>query len=548
VAAPDPLRQYLNVQHRFDASLRGVLERAALDIRVRINRLGTGIGADVRRAQLQSALFEIRNTQQSMWTQGVLPNVVRGQKAAALAAQETAETMDRVLYTALPHDVAQTVRDGLKATARAGIETEHARVPRQLSARVYRDFALTSGEVEQTIRSGIVAGLSARELASSVYQFISPTSPGGASYSAMRLARTEINNSFHEQQIKGASRPGVIAVVWNLSGSHKTPDQCNTYASQNADRLGRGLYKPESVPGKPHPQCLCFLTYQMMDDKEFAVALNRGDFDKELDKRTRANLERLGHQPVSIKPPIKVVSKPTLIDRVSRGVKKTEKLSGGSAAKIELLTLKDGSQVIKKTAKNTLRNAKETQDAEELAAQFAKSIGVRAPEVHRESEKVILMEFMDGVTATEKIGKFAPSLDDVTPYTNTDAGKRMGLMDIILSNGDRNFGNWLVDAKGNITAIDHGFAFVAEFGGSDSLTVILTSNPFTFDLQGFPVAGEVFGSSTAYSPEDVRFLRKQLQSLRSEFQRLDRMDWYDLAASRIDELARHARGTGRLFK
>jgi hypothetical protein len=299
VASPNPQNVYGKVQLTYDVKLNTVLERAAKDIQRRIAGLPVGVGGDVRKAQLQLVLNEIRNIQQAMWTQGVLPTITSGQRDAAKAAENAAEALNRVLYASLPERVAEVVSGGLKATAMAGIERDHARVPRELSQRVYHDFALTSGQVEKTIRAGLVSGLSARELAKDVYQYISPTTPGGASYAAMRLARTEINNAFHEQQKKGADRPGVKAVRWHLSGSHKKPDLCNVYASQDVDDLGSGLYESGNVPGKPHPQCLCYLTYETMSSAEFERALKAGKFDDELDRRIQANLDRLGRPSVS---------------------------------------------------------------------------------------------------------------------------------------------------------------------------------------------------------------------------------------------------------
>jgi hypothetical protein len=248
----------------------------------------------VRKAQLRLVLEEITGVQKHMWLQGIGPVIQRGKKDAMLTAQAATEAIESVLYASLPDAVAKVVRDGLNATARAGIERDAARIPRELSPRVYTDLGLTSGEVERIIRSGIVSGLSAQELAADVYRYISPTTPGGASYASMRLARTEINNSFHEQQKAGATRPGVKAAKWNLSGSHKRPDKCNLYASQNVNDLGAGLYKAGNIPDKPHPQCLCFLTYETMSSAEFARALKAGDFDDDLDARIRANLRRLG--------------------------------------------------------------------------------------------------------------------------------------------------------------------------------------------------------------------------------------------------------------
>jgi hypothetical protein len=294
MTSPIPARAYARLQLQIDARLNLILERAARDIQARVARLPLGVGGQIRQAQLQLVLSEIRNIQQVTWNQNVLDTVIGGKGRAALAAEDATETLSRVLYASLPESVADVVRGGLRATALAGIERDVARVPRALSNRVYRDFALTSGQVEATIRSGIIQGLSARELAQSVYQYISPTTPGGASYAASRLARTEINNSFHEMQIKGGQRPGVLACVWNLSGSHGKPDDCNTFASQNVDGLGQGAYKPNNVPGKPHPQCLCFLTYDTMNPAQFEKALQSGKLDADLDARINANLRRLG--------------------------------------------------------------------------------------------------------------------------------------------------------------------------------------------------------------------------------------------------------------
>jgi hypothetical protein len=316
----EPLRAYLKIQRIYDAEVRTIMEQAARSIQARIARLPAGVGGQIRAAQLRLVLSEIDAVMVQAWGKGVLPSTQRGRKAAAEAAQRATETITNVLYTGLPDQVAETVRDGLRLTAQAGIEADYARVPRELSQRVYRDAALSSGQVEQTIRAGLISGLSARELAADVYHLVSPTAPGGPSYAAMRLARTEINNAFHEQQKKGAERPGVLAAKWNLSGSHPKPDQCNVYAEQDADDLGPGLYKAGNIPDKPHPNCLCFLTYETMDNAQFEKALKNGQFDDELDRRTKANLERLGIKELPKAP----VDKPKVtVKTVKPSVKKT---------------------------------------------------------------------------------------------------------------------------------------------------------------------------------------------------------------------------------
>lgn len=294
---PSPLAAYMGVQQATDREMARALELAAKQIRARIvklNGLG-GVGANVRAAQLQLTLNEIRQVQRTLWRGGIIQAIVRGQKAAAEAAVAAQETLERVLYGKLPERVADAVRDSLRHSAHAGIDSAYSRVPRTLSARVYNAFTLSSGRLERTIRAGIISGLSARELAAEVYSFVSPTAPGGASYAAMRLARTEINNAFHQQQIAGGQRPGVKAIKWNLSGSHKVPDDCNKFAA-HASRFGAGCYDPGRVPDKPHPQCLCYLTYVTMSPTDFVQAIRDGDFDSQLDAKIKERLALLSRR------------------------------------------------------------------------------------------------------------------------------------------------------------------------------------------------------------------------------------------------------------
>ena len=292
---PNPeFREYRQVQRQYDAETRRVMEAAAKRIRARIRRLSGGIGAQVRAAQLRLVLAEIDGILHAAWVGGIMPTIQAGRKAGAEAAQAALETLTAPLFSALPPDVAQAVTDGLRLTARSGIESDFKRVPRELSARVYKHSALTRGRVNQKIREGLISGLTAKELAKDVYNDISPNTPGGASYAAMRLARTEINNAFHERQLEGSKRPGVSGVKWNLSGSHRVPDECNLYAQTDKHDKGVGVFPVGQVPDKPHPQCFCYMTYVTIKPKEFATALAAGSFDDELDRRTKANLARLG--------------------------------------------------------------------------------------------------------------------------------------------------------------------------------------------------------------------------------------------------------------
>jgi hypothetical protein len=271
-----------------------ILEAAAKALEQRIAKLDTStrFSDTVRRNQLRAVLAEIRAEQISMW-RSIGDEIQAGRHAGAIAAQEALEEIGRVVYAGLPASVADDLVRTLRHTARAGIDTAYARIPRALSTRVYDNALLSSGKIDQIIMSSLAQGLSAKEFARDVYRYISPTTPGGASYAAMRLARTEINNAFHQQQIEAANAPGIKAIKWNLSGSHPRPDECNILAERDSYRLGGGVYPVAQVPDKPHPHCFCFLTYVSMDPEEFIEELRAGTFDQDLRNRYQMNLDEL---------------------------------------------------------------------------------------------------------------------------------------------------------------------------------------------------------------------------------------------------------------
>lgn len=289
-ALPDPFKSYRRAQAGADADLKRILEQTAKAIEQRVKTLKPGVGGVVREAQLRSVLAAIRSLHRQMWTGRIDPRIARAIEDAEKAGEDAVETMTRVAYAALPEQAAQTLVNGLKASAISGLKSDRARKRRTLSRLVYNQRALHEGRIEDLIRQGLIANLSAKELATTVRKYVSPTTPGGASYAAMRLARTEINNAFHERQLAGAKRPGVRAAKWNLSGSHRVPDLCNKYALHG----GNGEWPPGEIPDKPHPQCFCYLTYVTLSPQQFRKGLERGDFDAEIDRRTRENLARLG--------------------------------------------------------------------------------------------------------------------------------------------------------------------------------------------------------------------------------------------------------------
>jgi hypothetical protein len=275
-AARSLLNSFLGEQVQVDAELAQVLQLAARQSAAQVRRLnlkkGTSVGARVRAAQFQQVLSEILRIQSDLWVDGVQGTILRNLERAERAAEASLDDVGLILENAVGERRAAALLEGFRQAAKAGMRLDRTRRARALSARVWKNASLAQGRVERLIRAGIIQGLTARELAQNVRSHISPTTPGGVGYAAMRLARTELNNAFHEAQKHTAAAPWVRAVRWNLSGTHKSrvkgTDKCDLMATQNIFDLGPGRYPADEIPDKPHPQCLCFVTYESVSETE----------------------------------------------------------------------------------------------------------------------------------------------------------------------------------------------------------------------------------------------------------------------------------------
>ena len=90
-----------------------------------------------------------------------------------------------------------------------------------------------------------------------VADMMNPGKPGGISYSIMRIARSELSNTFQEVSYESTlDSTRVVGYWWRLSSTHPGLDICNILAEG-------GPYHKGNVPKKPHPFCLCFLEPQI---------------------------------------------------------------------------------------------------------------------------------------------------------------------------------------------------------------------------------------------------------------------------------------------
>ncbi len=156
----------------------------------------------------------------------------------------------------------------------------------KLSDRVWQVGDSYRSNVRSVVEEGLARGLDSRKLARQVQQYLQPgvATPmkkatakrlgvsQDVSYQAMRLARTEINNAFHEGTImSNQASPSYEGMIWHLSSSHPKIDICNDFATHN----GTGFWEKGNEPAKPHPQCLCYITPKHLDPDEFATKVKR---------------------------------------------------------------------------------------------------------------------------------------------------------------------------------------------------------------------------------------------------------------------------------
>jgi SPP1 gp7 family putative phage head morphogenesis protein len=288
MATPDnePARAYARIQAAADRRVVAILQSALSDIDDQLKALErrVGIGNAVQRTQLQASRLAILRRLQKAWL-SLGDEVERAALDAAVAAAESQGKFDADFLRRAGLDRTQrnTFQRALEAVARNAVGLalgRDSRTRHTLSSRVYNSNVLVSGQVERKIQSALARNLTAKQFADEVRQYVNPNTAGGASYAAKRLARTEINNAFHHAAIStAADKPWVTGMQWHLSRSHKVPDRC--------DELNGQVFDKSDVPDKPHPQCFCFVTPELLSDAAFEQQLLNGDFSAYLQNRIR---------------------------------------------------------------------------------------------------------------------------------------------------------------------------------------------------------------------------------------------------------------------
>ncbi len=272
-----PQRITEGITHRQLAMvLKDAAAEASAMIEFNVTKLGS-IGGKVTTAQLQQAVAGLGNVSTELWT-GVGKITRAGMYEGASLAADQALDLDLFLgmpangvvqYAQLTHfQASQSVEDLISRRTHGY----------KLSERIYANGKLSVKQVAQKVERGLALQRSAKEIAFAVRGHFSPVVPGGSSYAAMRLARTEINNAHHHTTLRlSKDKPWIDGWKWNLSHSHPRPDACDALAAQDHDKA--------NPPDKPHPMCLCYVTHLQEDPDVFMNKLVDGQYDDYLKER-----------------------------------------------------------------------------------------------------------------------------------------------------------------------------------------------------------------------------------------------------------------------
>ncbi len=241
------------------------------------------------------------------------------------------------------------------------------------------------------------------------------------------------------------------------------------------------------------------------------------------------------------KPPKAAGAAERLRSGIASGIAEERKISTEhNMNDVYLVRFNDGSSAVVKKSKGTGEEVKAEFDAEELGAHVARVLGLTPPHVHRESEDEVFFSYLHDTAPGARVG--AEVGVSAVDLTGRDA-RRIGLLDTLIENTDRNSGNWFTerpdDPDAPLIPIDHGQGWEPARSGFEP-DEIPYPNPFQrYLIQHSPRSAWV---DNDLSPAYLAKLRPKLEALRPEFDRLGRGEWLDRALVRLDIVTAHAKG------
>ncbi len=139
--------------------------------------------------------------------------------------------------------------------------------------------------------------------------------------------------------------------------------------------------------------------------------------------------------------------------------------------------------------------------------------------------------------------------DRIAVAVDSDQGRLIGVLDLMMANADRHPGNWLLDADRPIP-VDHGYSWSqlhmnhgqrAPVSHDEGLLRSSDHGPFA---AAYTQGGQWIDNDLTQA--DIAELRRRLDTLTEDFAHLGRSDWLQFARGWLDVLEPYARGTRNL--
>jgi len=266
--------------------IRGVYRRAAEEIRKDINKLTPG----TLRYEHLTALQTNLDRRAAEMSKEVVAAVHQGIWMASTAGSSgTADVAAHMLQGAFPAADVKRLFAGINERAVLAMLARTRQDGLKISDRVWRTSERARNSIRIIVEDAVARGQDARTTAKQVQKYLQPgvwTAHKAetrkrlgvhkdVSYEAMRLARTEMNNAFHEGMVAANQHsPGYRGIYWRLSLGRvmPRPDVCDDMAA-NTSHGEPGFYPKGYEPTRPHPACMCVTISAWESPEQFTERL-----------------------------------------------------------------------------------------------------------------------------------------------------------------------------------------------------------------------------------------------------------------------------------
>jgi hypothetical protein len=273
-------------------------------------------------------------------------------------------------------------------------------------------------------------------------------------------------------------------------------------------------------------------------------------------RKVRRARDKAGNPPAGVMPGAPIIGDESkyhrdisdvrdIADGVAEGVAKKKMANQGQVGETWIETLKNGMRVIHKWSKRDWAgaDAKTQADAEQLASQLGRAIGAPIPKVYRHNDVEIYMGFIDDAKTGDEVGHGVYGGGMPAHIADSDGARRIGILDLLANNFDRHHGNYMIDEEDRVWGIDHGLAW-APAGLAGQNRGEPPSGTLTVFAEHFVQRGGIFGGNewkrNDFTQAEWAEMRRKVEALRPDFDRLGRGHWHEFALARLDALAAHA--------